>query len=202
MARPVNVETNVGKRIGSLLQQYALRIAFAQGKMRLYDEEQQNASARGNGVKTLKASIARNCWGVYEKNLSDKKEELEKNVKEALIGYSTKQREVWFAYFIENKSCYEMEDELNINARTIQRMVAAMKEEMDLRFDFKVPDIGENKLPKFSPKDLAEFLTDKPSEEYIAGIKDVLDYGIIDLDELEFDPDFQNFLNPNGGDEQ
>jgi len=199
MSRPVNEETSVGKRIGRLLQQYALRIAFAEGKVKLYDEEQANASARGSGVKTLRASISRNCWEVYAKNLTTKKTELEEAVKNALVGYSTKQRQVWFAYFIENKSSYEIEEQLSLNSRTVQRMVAAMKEDMDLKFDIRLPKMGEENFPKFSAKDLAEFLTDKPSEDYINGIKDALDYGIIDLDELDFDPDFQGFLDGKEG---
>lgn len=195
MGRSITEEINVGKRLGRLLQQYALRIAYAEGKIQLYDEEQQNASARGNGVKTLKATVAKNCWEVYAKNLKTKKEELEKSIREALVGYSTKQRQIWFAYFIENKSSYEIEEEQCINSRAVQRMVASMKEDMDLRFDIKVPNIGEKKFPKFSPKDLAEFLTEKPSEDYVLAIKDLLNYGIVDLDELDFDPDFQGWIN-------
>lgn len=185
---------SIGKRIGRLLQQYQLRIAYAEYKAHLMDEERLKASAIGNAYREMQANISKKAWETYAKNLATKKSELEQAVREALICYNSKQRTIFWLYFIENKSTYEIEDEMRIDSRKVQRTIAAMKADMEMRFEQRLPKIGEVKSPKWSAPDLAKFLTENPSQGYIDAIQDMLDYGIIDLDTLEFDQDFQDYL--------
>lgn len=191
-------ETSIGKRLGRLLSQYALRISYATYKSGLYKEESDNASARGNGYKALQATISQKAWETYAKNLGDKKTELEAAIRKSLVGYSEKQVQIWYAYFIEDKSPNEIEEITNLSTRTIQRSIAAMKADMELKFVQRLPSIGEKTAPNWSAKDLANFLCKAPTEEYTAAIKDMLDYGVVDTDALEFDYEFQKFVE-NGG---
>ncbi len=198
MGRRTNEENTVGRRLGRLLQQYNLRIAYAKGKRKLYQEEQNNASAKGNSQMALKATIAFKCWEVYETNLTAKREELIEAIQNALIGYNDRQRKIWFAYFIEGKSSYEIADSVvPLNPRLVQRAIAAMKSDMELKFEQKLPEVGEKVAPKWSASDLANYLSDKPAEAYVSAVKDLLDYGIVDLDALEFDKTFQDYLGGN-----
>lgn len=196
MARPTNIDTSIGRRIGQLLRQYALRINFAEGKAKLYDEESQKASAMGYGKRTIDAAIARNVWQTYAKNLKDVKAELENAVKEALAGYTQQQKIIWWSYFINNQPCPDIAErpDVRMELRTVYRVVKAMRDELELKFKLPVPSEERVEIKEWSPIDLALFLEEKPSDEYIQAIKDMLDYGIVDLDTLEFDHDFQHFL--------
>lgn len=189
-----NDEANIGKRIGRLLQQYGLRIEYAKYKANLMEEERKKSSACNQTWKAAQASVSKKAWEVYADNLATKKDELIEAVKGALICYNSKERLIWWLYFIENKSTYEIEEEVKINSRSVQRCIAAMKEEMALKFEQSMPRMGDTEAPKWSSVDLARFLEDKPSDDYIAAVKDMLAYGIVDVDALEFDPDFQDCL--------
>lgn len=83
---------------------------------------------------------------------------------------------------------------MKLNSRAVQRIVASMKADMELKFEQKLPRIGEASAPKWSAQELACFLEEKPSDDYVAAIKDMLDYGIVDIDTLEFDETFQDYL--------
>lgn len=191
-----NDETSIGKRLGRLLQQYGLRISYATYKAVLYREEEQSASARGNDQRALRAKIAKTSWETYAANLTDKRDELKRAIYMSLIGYNDRQKKIWFAYFIENLTPSEIElREPNTSQRTIQRTVAAMKADMELRFPSKLPAIGDKEAPNWNAKDLALFLEERPSEDYIKGLQDALDYGVIDIDAIECDEEFQNFIS-------
>ena len=188
-------ETSIGRRLGRLLQQYGLRISYATHKANIYSEEEKCASARGLAQKALRAKISANSWGVYAKNLADKRDELKQAIYLSLIGYNDKQKKIWFAYFIDNLSPSEIElQDPSVSQRTIQRVVAAMKADMALRFPSKLPNIGEKGAPNWNAKDLATFLEEKPSNDYVRALQDALNYGIIDIDALEFDYEFQNYI--------
>lgn len=190
-----NDESNIGMRLGRLFQQYGLRIAYAQYKAEMYEQEREAASARGQGYKSLQAQVAKQSWEVYRKNLITKRRELEEAVQTALIGYSDTQRRVWFSYFMEGKSSTAIMQEVQLSDRTVERMIARMKDDMELKFtDSAFKRIGEATKPKWTSAQLASFLTENPSQDYLAAVQDMLDYGIVDLDALEFDHDFQNFV--------
>ena len=195
MANNQNDVSNIGKRIGRLLQQYELRIQYAQYKSSLMEEERQKASATGKAFKSMQATISRDVWEVYAKNLNTKKSELEEAVGRALMCYSDAEKRIWWAYFIENKSSYDIEGETHLNSRTVQRMIAAMKRDMELKFEQNLPRVGETDSPRYSASDIASFVRKKPSEEYVSAVSDLLEYGIVDLDALEFDPKFQDFID-------
>lgn len=195
MAR--NDESNIGQRLGRLLQQFDLRIAFAAYKAEMYENERSHASMRGMGQKAIQAQMAKNSWNTYRENLLRFRSELIDEVKSSLIGYSATQKHVWFAYFMENKSSTAIAKELGLSDRTVERSVAKLKDDMALKFRYDSAAfrrLGEIPQPRWSAEDLAAFLKEKPSQEYLEAIKDMLDYGIIDLDALEFDHGFQHFL--------
>ncbi len=190
-----NDESNIGMRLGKLFQQYALRISYAEYKAKLYEQEREAASTRGQGYKALQAQVAKQSWEVYLKNLTAMRAELEEAVKKALIGYSDIQKKVWYAYFMEAKSSTTIMHEVQLSDRTVERMIARMKDDMELKFTASTfKRIGEEIKPKWDATQLAAFLEESPSDDYKAAIQDMLDYGIIDLDALEFDHDFQHFL--------
>lgn len=194
MAAQSNDVSNIGRRIGRLLQQYQLRIAYAEYKSKLYEEEREKASASGQGYKTLQATLSQKVWKTYMENLVTKKSQLEAAVREALVCYNEKERKIWWLYFIKQKSSYEIEEIMKLNSRAVQRIVASMKSDMELKFEQKLPRIGEASAPKWSAQELACFLEEKPSDDYVAAIRDMLDYGIVDIDTLEFDETFQDYL--------
>lgn len=190
-----NDESNIGQRLAKLYQQYTLRIEYAKYKSEMYEQERESASMRGQGYKALQAQIAKQSWEVYRKNLLNKRGELEEAVKQALVGYSDVQRSVWYAYFMEAKSSTTIMKEVGLSDRTVERMIARMKDDMELKFTASAfKRIGESSKPKWDGNALAEFLEEKPSDEYRKAVQDLLDYGIVDLDALEFDHDFQHFL--------
>lgn len=65
---------------------------------------------------------------------------------------------------------------------------------------------GERPAPNWNAQDLGHFLEEEPDEGYLAALKDALDYGIIDIDALEFDYEFQRYLEtgkrPTDGDDE
>lgn len=195
MANNKNDVSSIGNRIGRLIQQYELRIRYAEYKAKLMAEEEKRASASGLDKKAMYAKIARLAWEVYQKNLSDKRDDLLKEIKGALICYNSKEKQIWWLYFIENKSSYDIETETNFNARAVQRTVAAMKSDMELKFESLFHRNSGLESPNWSAADLANFLTERPSDDYLAAVKDMLQYGIVDLDALEFDPMFQKYLD-------
>ncbi len=195
MSANTNDGSSVGRRIGRLLQQYSIRIAYAEYKAKLYEEEASSASARGNAQKSVKAKVAKITWETYAKNLADKRDNLIRDVRNSLIGYSDKQASIWFAYFVENKTTHEIATSLGVvSERTVQRMIASMKDDMSIRFETRMPRIGERPSANFEARELASFLREEPSEEYIAALKDAMDKGFIDVDALEFDYEFQSHL--------
>lgn len=190
-----NDEGNIGQRLAKLYQQYALRVAYAKYKAEIYEQERQSSSMRGNSARSLKAQVAKRSWEVYLANLNEKKSELESAVKTALVGYNDTQRKVWFAYFFEAKSTDAISAEVDLSGRTVERMIARMKGDMEMKFtsgDVKKPP--RQSKPKWSGDDLARFLEDKPSDDYRRAVQDMLDYGAVDIDALEFDHDFQEWL--------
>ena len=190
-----NDESSIGMRLGKLFQQYGLRIAYAQYKAGMYEQERDAASARGNAYRTLQAQISKQSWEVYARNLTAKRSELEDAVRRSLIGYSDVQKKVWYAYFIEGKSSTAIMHEVQLSDRTVERMIARMKDDMELKFSASTfKRIGEEAKPKWEAGQLASFLGGSPSDEYKAAVQDLLDYGVIDLDALEFDHDFQHYL--------
>ena len=78
-----NDESNIGMRLCRLFQQYGLRIAYAQYKAEMYEQEREAASARGQGYKSLQAQVAKQSWEVYRRNLITKRRELEEAVQTA-----------------------------------------------------------------------------------------------------------------------
>lgn len=193
-----NEQNTIGKRLGRLVQQYDLRISHAKYTAGVYEEEWARLSATNQTQKATYAKVAHNTWKTYETNLAAKREELIKAIQEALIGYNEKQRKIWYAYFIEGLSGREIEDKYNLGYRNVYRMVSAMQEDMSLRFVGKVPDESGAKTLNWGAARLATFLTENPSNDYIEAVEDALNYGIIDIDSLEFDPDFQDFLEKGG----
>ena len=134
MGRPKDNDASIGKRLSQLLRQYSLRIALAKGKAHLYDQERQRASATGNAYKSLQAQIAVRCWAIYAKNLTTLKGELEEAIRNALAGYGEYEKRAWWLYFIENKPSSEIEREVGLSQRTVQRWLASMKADMELKF--------------------------------------------------------------------
>ncbi len=193
-----NAYNNIGNRLGRLLQQYNLRIAYAEYRSEMYKEEQSKASALGNGYKSLQATISKQCWETYAKNLSDKRDGLMSDIKGSLVGYNDKQRRIWYAYFIENKSADCVADEFSLGTRTVERIISAMKGDMELNFSASLPKMGDRPSPSWSSAELANFLQESPSPDYLSAISDCLSYGIVDADALENDRDFQEFLERGG----
>ena len=190
-----NDESNIGMRLGKLFRQYGLRIAYAQYNADLYENERQKCSAIGQSYKALQAQIAKQSWEAYRKNLIEKQNEMGEAVQQALIGYSDTQRRIWYAYFLEGKSSTVITKEVNLSDRTVERMIAKMKVDMELKFDgtpFKRAE-AEAKA-KWDASQLAAYLEGNPSQAYQSAIQDLLDYGAIDLDALEFDQRFQDYL--------
>ena len=194
MPANTNDASTIGKRLGRLIQQYDLRIKYGQYKASLMEQEASKASAIGNEQKAVRAKVSMNAWATYADNLATAKMELAKAIQTALVAYNTTERKIWWLYFIENKSTYDIEDETSINSRSVQRVIAAMKKDMELNFEQKLPNVGEVESPKWTAQDLAFFLEEKPTTDYLAAIKDMLEYGIVDIDALEFDPDFQDYV--------
>ena len=194
MPANTNDASTIGKRLGRLIQQYDLRIKYGQYKANLMEQEAKKASAIGNLEKETRAKVSMNAWATYADNLATAKMELAKAIQTALVAYNTTERKIWWAYFIENKSTYDIEDETSINSRSVQRAIAAMKKDMELNFEQKLPYVGEVESPKWTAQDLAFFLEEKPTTDYLSAIKDMLEYGIVDIDALEFDPDFQDYV--------
>ena len=167
----------------------------SEGKAQLYDQERQRASATGNAHKSLQAQIAVRCWATYAKNLTTLKGELEAAIQNALAGYKDKQKRIWWLYFIEDKSVYEIEEAMHLNVRNVSRALASMKADMELKFRVPRPLTQEGRAtPKWGARELANFLEENPSEEYVKAVSELLEYGIIDIDALEFDEMFQEFL--------
>lgn len=186
------VKINVGTRLGMLLRQYSLRISLAQGKVSLYDEERQARSALGKHKTSVNATISRNVWEVYGKNLSDKKAELEKAIKSCLVGYSVNERKVWVGYFIENKTPSELAKEFSVNERTIFRKIQAFKQEMSIRF--QEPDASNEDMKEdysFTSEDLALYANPNADSSYIKAVDDLMSMGFIDIDRLDFDEGFR-----------
>ncbi len=189
---------SIGNRLGRLLQQYNLRVAYAEYRSEMYAEEQSKASALGNGYKSLQATISKQCWETYAKNLSDKRDELTDAIKMSLVGYNDRQKKVWYSYFIENKTAEAIASEINTVERTVMRMVSVMREDMEMNFSASLPHMGDKPSYSWSPTDLATFLTEKPTPDYVSAVSDCMSYGIVDADALENDRMFQEFL-ANGG---
>lgn len=189
---------SIGNRLGRLLQQYNLRVAYAEYRSEMYAEEQGKASALGNGYKALQATISKQCWETYAKNLSDKRDELTDAIKTSLVGYNDRQKKVWYAYFIENKTAEAIATEINTVERTVMRMVSVMRDDMEMNFSASLPKMGDRPSYPWSPTDLANFLTENPTPDYVSAVSDCMSYGIVDADALENDRMFQEFLN-NGG---
>lgn len=189
-----NDVSTIGNQIGRLLQQYELRITYANYRANLMNEEKLKASALGQDRKALSASISKEAWGVYAKNLNDKKGELIEAIKKALIGYNANERKVWWSYFIERKSAERVSDEVCMSLRSVQRLIASMKDDMELRFSQIPPKFSDGETPKWSHVELAGFLQKDPSEAYVKAVKDMVDGGYISIDILESDPKFQEYL--------
>lgn len=190
-----NDVSTIGNQIGRLIQQYDLRITYAKFRAELMEEERLKASTIGEGRKTFESTVSRQAWSIYAKNLATKKNELALEVKKALIGYNTVEREAWWRYFIERKSAEQVATEIGFSLRSVQRLIASMKADMELRFSQILPRFGDKESPKWSHTELARFLSKKePSDEYARAVKDMIEYGIVSIDLLEFDPEFQDFL--------
>ncbi len=193
MAANKNDASTIGFQIGRLIQQYNLRIAHANHRAQLMDEERLKASSLGQSRKSIDATISRDAWLTYAKNLANKRTELAEDVKRSLICYNANERKVWWSYFIERKSADQVAQETGFSLRSVQRLIASMKAEMECKFSQIPPRVGES--PKWSHIELASFLSKgRLSEEYSRAIKDIMEYGIVSTDLLEFDPDFQKSL--------
>lgn len=189
---------SIGNRLGRLLQQYRLRIAYAVYRAEMYGEEQAKASALGNGYKALQATISKQCWETYAKNLGDKRDELLGSIKECLIGYNDKQRKVWCAYFIDNKSAEAIAADVGAAPRTVERMISVMRSDMELNFSASLPKMGDKPAASWDANALATFLTESPTPDYLSAVNDCMSYGIVDADALENDRMFQEFLAKGG----
>lgn len=186
----------IGKRLGRLIEQYELRRAYAKYKAGLMEQERLKASAIGNEYKSMQAKISMEAWTVYETNLHEMEAELMEQIKKALLGYNSTEKNIWWLYFIENKSSYEIESAISLNSRSVQRAIAAMKKDMELKFLSRPRTNAEGQEYKtlFTALDLANFIEEKPSEDYVRAVRDLMQLGFIDLDALEFDGLFQDFL--------
>lgn len=195
MGKQTTSESFIGKRIGTLYRRMDIRIAFATGYSDLYREEAKRYSAMSQTQKAANARLASEIWKAYATNVTDMKNELRAEVRKALLGYTEQEKTVFWMFFIESKTYEEIEasPEINMSLRTIYRLIKAMRDELDMRF---VPEKYERgaSIPNWSSSDLALFLEEKPSEDYLRAIKDCLEYGIIDIDAIETDPEFQYFL--------
>ena len=189
-----NDVSTIGNQIGRLLQQYELRITYANWRAKLMDEERLKASALYQKKRALDASIAKEAWSIYAKNLTDKKAELVEAVKRGLIGYGSNERVIWWRYFIERESAERIAEDVNMSLRSVQRLVASMKANMELRFSTIAPKFSEGESPKWSHVELAGFLQESPSEDYVKAIKDIIEGGYVSIDLLESDPRFQEYL--------
>lgn len=194
MAANKNDASTIGFQIGRLIQQYNLRITRANYRAKLMDEERLKASSVGQTKRALEATISRDAWVIYAKNLTNKRTELAEEVKTSLIGYNANEKSVWWSYFVERKSAEKVAQETGFSLRSVQRFIASMKAEMECRFNQIPPRMEEIESPRWSHIELAHFLEEKPNDDYIKAVKDLIDYGVISVDLLEFDPDFQAYL--------
>lgn len=190
-----NDDNLIGKRIGRLLQQFRLRHAYAEHRSGLMRAEYERASGSGQTERALKAKIGKAMWDVYAKNVGDLMGKLGEDVRNALVCYNQTERGIWWAYFVEGKSSYDIGEELHVNSRTVQRAVAAMRRDMEMSFSFAGPKVeGEAKTPKWGAQDLADYMRPKASPEYVSAVNDMLERGIVDCDALDFDPAFQEAI--------
>lgn len=203
---PNNNDTSIGNRLGRLFQQMQLRVEYATYKAKLYAEEAKLASARGKETKAVRATISQRAYETYAKNVLDLYTDLATAIKASLTGYSDKQMNVWTSYFIFDKPVSVIAVEENVSERTVHRMIAAMKADMELKVGGCIPaEARTEKSPNWNAIDLAEFLAGglPCSEHYYQAIADALKYGAIDVNALEFDTAFQEYLDErekcNGG---
>ena len=184
----------VGRRIGQLLRQYSMRIAYANGKIALYEEEQKVNSAMGKVKLSLQAAVAANCWKVYSDNLTDKKEELENAVTDTITGYSQTEKRIWWMFFIDGMSSIDIAKDGSVPLcdRQIRKIVNRMSDEMGMRFN-DIPRQGATKCT-YSAEQVARYLDENPDESYIQAIEDLMKYGFLDLDCIESDEQLRDFV--------
>lgn len=184
-------EAPIGRRICQLVAQYRLRIAYGRGKAELYEAEAKKADRLGRARQSAEAKASRNVWGVYVNNLQGKLGSLLTQIDFALAPYNDRVRLVWKARYLDGKTVEQIADETLFNPRHVQRMLQvsdrALGEATGLTLE-------KSPKPVWTAGDLAAYLTERPTPDYVAAIADLLDYGAVDVTLLETDEEFQDWL--------
>lgn len=186
--------TIIANRIVRILCQYDLRIAYGKAKAGLYEEEEGKYSALCDATKAAKGKVAKEVWTTYVDNLTKKKEQLEAELNDALQFYSATQKEIWIDVFVHKRPIKSLTSKYNLCRSSLSRIVSAMRRDMEMRFDGRLPAENSDQ-PNWNYKDLASFLTDKPSADYMEAVKDLVSYGLIDVQMLDTDESFQSYLD-------
>lgn len=185
-------ENRIGKRLGRLVAQYRLRIAYGKAKAELYSAEAKKNDRLGRSKQAIEAKASRNVFGVYVSNLEGKLGELLNGIDLALLPYSDLTRQAWKLCYLEGLTIDQIADRLCINARYIQRLISRADQAVCKSVGLE----GRESEPpeRWSAADLAAYLTERPSADYVSGIADLLDYGAVDVTFLETDEEFLDWL--------
>ena len=184
---------SIGLRIGSLIRQYGLRIAYAKGKISLYEAERAKYESLGRQRQAASAKLSRNVWAAYCNAITAKRDALMEDVRQLLSGYTGIEYDVWVRHCVNGERMSDIANDLGYNLTWVYKIAAKVSADMAERIE-EPEKPTSSKAPKWTARQLAKFLTEAPSPDYEAAIADLLAYGAIDVGALESDGGFQDYL--------
>ena len=111
---------SIGLRIGSLIRQYGLRIAYAKGKISLYEAERAKYESLGRQRQAASAKLSRNVWAAYCNAITAKRDALMEDVRQLLSGYTGIEYDVWVRHCVNGERMSDIANDLGYNLTCLQ----------------------------------------------------------------------------------
>ena len=132
----------IAENIRKILLNCDLRVVYAEGELKLANEDFKLHSKLGGQANARKALRAKACcetYKVYIKNVSKIKGEISLGLDRVLSRYTPKYKTIWLMYFIEQASIDEICNEVNYSRGNINVIIKKLK--LDLSHFYKGGDI-------------------------------------------------------------
>lgn len=132
-----NKDVTIAEKLRKLLLNIDLKIVYAEGEMKVAEEDCRLNSKIDNSKNqqlAISAKARKECYRIYIANLVDTKQNIRLHLDKVLSKYLPTRKMIWEKYFLERKSIEKIANEVSYSVPNVKHIIKQLRADIEKEF--------------------------------------------------------------------